>query len=411
MITSNLARKAILVFYLLIYLAIGIYTESILIERYSIPEHFLQDQRHYNRGVNAALAHKDPYAIRDETLGTGYLYPPQALLIIELFSHIEPFFLRVAIFFAVNIALLGWMVYGVARYYGYSIENVWYWFVLCLGFAPFLELLHIGQINMIPLFGIFMIFFWEATFPVLSGVGLSLGVITKVTPLLYLGYLVVNRRYKVIVAGLVAIVLLSLLSVLRYSVSPLFTYPDMFQWLLQQSQLNPNSQTLAAKLAVADYPEFQSLLANLPEFLSRPLGVVVSTLTTEYRIVQRAYTLYILLIFLASALLTWRGKQPKEPLFIITGLGMMLAPSILWYHHYVFMLLPLLVWMGWRHLDASIVVWCCIGLLIVQIDRRFPPYGLLIHLFSNISMWIVLFWQIRQFYPKKIDVELATVPE
>ena len=42
--------------------------------------------------------------------------------------------------------------------------------------------------------------------------------------------------------------------------------------------------------------------------------------------VQRTYTLYILLIIILSAFLTLRGKQPKEPLFIITGLGTMLAP-------------------------------------------------------------------------------------
>ena len=408
-IVSYRAQTAILALFLLVYLTMGIYTELKLMELFPIPEHLLQDQRYYNRALQAALEHRDPYANR--TIGTGYLYPPQALLIIELFSHIQPFFLRVALYSVVNIALLGLMVYGIARHYGYSIENVWYWFVLCFGFAPFLELVHIGQINVITMFGIFMMFYWEMTSPVLSGVGLSLAAITKATPLLFLGYLVVNKRYKAIVIALIAVAFLSLLSILRYGISPLLTYPNVFEGLLQQFLLTTNSQTLAAKLAVANYPEFQQFLARLPAVLSQPIGSAVVVLTAGYRIVQRIYTVYILLLLIASAILTWRGRQPREPLFIVTALGTMLAPNILWYHHYVFMLLPLLVWMGWSGLDASVVTWCCIGLLIVQIDRRFPPYGLVIHVFSNISMWIVLFWQIRQFYSGKTSLELAPVPE
>jgi len=384
----------------------GIYTELKLIELFPIPEHLLQDQRYYDRALHAALEHRDPYAIR--RIGTGYLYPPQALLIIELFSHIQPFFLRVALHSVVNIALLGSVVYGIARYYGYSIEKVWYWIVLCFGFAPFLELLHIGQINVITMFGIFTMFFWEVPSPVLSGVGLSLAAITKVTPLLFLGYLAVNKSYKVIGVAFAATVLLSLLSVLRYGISPLLTYPDVFRGLLRQFLLTTNSQTLAAKLAVANYPQFQQFLATLPAILSEPIGLVIATLTAQYRIVQGTYTFYILLVLIVSALLTLRGKQPNEPLFIITALGMMLAPNILWYHHYVFMLLPLLVWMGWSGLDASVVTWCCIGLLIVQIDRRFPPYGLVIHIFSDISMLTVLFWQIRQFRSRKTGGNLET---
>jgi len=408
-IESPVAPKIILTLYLLVYLTVGINTELKQIELFPIPEHLLQDQVYYNRALNAALEHRDPYANR--TIGTGYLYPPQALLIIELISHIQPFFLRVAVNTVLNIALLVFIIYGVAKTYGYSIEKVWYWFVLCLGFAPFLELLHIGQINVITLFGIFMMFFWESTSPVLSGIGLSLAVITKVSPLLFLGYLAINKRYKVMVVAIFATIVLSFLSILRYGISPLLTYPDVFQGLLRQFLLTSNSQTLAAKLAVANYPEFQRFLAKLPMFLSQPIGTLITGLTAQYRIVQRTYTLYILFVLLLSALLAWRGKQPKEPLFIITALGMMLSPNILWYHHYVFMLLPLLVWMGWKGLNASVVTWCCIVLLIVQIDRRVPPYGLAIHVFSNITTLIVLFWQIRQFFSGKIEGEQVPVAQ
>jgi hypothetical protein len=405
---SPLVRKAIIALYLIVYLTMGINTELKQVELFPIPEHLLQDQIYYNRALNAALEHRDPYANR--TVGTGFLYPPQALLIIELFSRIQPFYLRVAIFLVLNMALLGWVIHGIAGYYGYSMEQVWYWYVLCFGFAPFLELLHIGQINVITLFGIFMMFFWEATSPLLSGIGFSLAVITKVSPLLFLGYLMVNKRYKVIAIAIFTTALLSLLSVVRYGTSPLLTYPDVFRGLLGQYLLSANSQTLAAKLAVANYPEFQHFIAVLPAALSQPIGLIAGFFTSQYRIVQRTYTLYLLLILGISALLTRRSDQPREPLFTITALGMMLAPNILWYHHYVFMLLPLLIWMGSSGLDASVVIWCCIVLLIVQVDRRVPPYGLAIHIFSNVTLWIVLWRQIKQFGSTKSESELPPSP-
>jgi glycosyl transferase family 87 len=404
-IKSPLPRKAIIAFFLVFYLITGINTELRQIALFPIPEHLLQDQIYYNRALRAALEHKDPYANR--TIGTAYLYPPQALLIVELFSHIQPFFLRVAIHTVLNLVLLGMIVHGTARYYSLPLEKIWYWYVLAFGFGPFLELLHIGQINTITMFGVFMMFIWEVPSPALSGVGLGLGVISKVSPLLFVGYLVVERRYKVIAVATIAIVLFSVLSILRYGPSPLLTYPDVFKGLLQQFLLTPNSQTLAAKLAVANYPEFQQLLSRLPEVLSGPLGSAAAVLTAQYRVVQRTYVSYILLVLILSAWLTLRGRQPREPLFILTALGMMLAPNILWYHHYVFMLLPLLIWMGWRGLDPSVVAWCCLLLLIVQMDRRVPPYGLAIHFFSNVTMWIILFWQIRQLHPRKTEGELA----
>jgi hypothetical protein len=60
-----------------------------------------------------------------------------------------------------------------------------------------------------------------------------------------------------------------------------------------------------------------------------------------------------------------------------------------------------LVWMAWSRLDRRVVIWCLAGLLIVQFDRRFPPHGLLIHLFGHLSLLAVLAWQLREFYGRR----------
>jgi hypothetical protein len=78
-----------------------------------------------------------------------------------------------------------------------------------------------------------------------------------------------------------------------------------------------------------------------------PLVPVVRFFTAEYLAIHRLLTACLLLAIVASGLLTYFGKQPREPLFIVTALGMTLSPNVMWYHHYVFLLLPLFIWMGW----------------------------------------------------------------
>lgn len=210
---SSLFYQVLLCLYLFLYIMLGIYTELKLIEIKPIPDMLLEDFGYYERALHDALNGQNPYATR--SIGIGYLYPPPALLIIEIFHYIDPY-LKALLYSTVNIVLLILIVYSTARYYGYSAEKVWYWYVICLGFAPFLELIHIGQINIITLFGIFMLFFWMSTFPFLSAIRLGLAVITKVSPVLFFLYLFVHRRYSILVLATIFIVCITYLSALRY---------------------------------------------------------------------------------------------------------------------------------------------------------------------------------------------------
>jgi hypothetical protein len=323
--------------------------------------------------------------------------------VIELFSAIQPFLLKAAVYILVNLALLVALVAGVARHYSLPFSRTWYWYLLCLGFAPTLELLHIGQINLITLAGIALLFLWQDRDPprgarsIVSGLGLGLAVVTQVTPLFFLGYLVALRQFKTAAITLAVIALLFALSAYRYGATPIQAYPEALHWLLGQHPLDTNSQSLAAKLAVADLPRFQHALALLPQPLAQPIHSLATFLSVNFRAVQTALTLTILLTLAASGLFTLLGRQPKEPLFIITSLGMMLIPNVMWYHHYVFILLPLLVWMGWQRLDWRVVTWCLSGLLTIQFDRWFTTYGLLIHAFGHASLLALLAWQARDF--------------
>lgn len=380
---------------LFLYLTFGLYTELRFTQRRPIPEYLLEDFNYYQRGLTNALEGRDPYEIRD--IGPAFLYPPPALLIIETFSYISPFLLRASVYILINIVLLLIMTYGIAHHYGYSVNRVWYWFPLVLGFAPFLELLHIGQINMITQFGIFLMFLGEASLPLLSGSGLGLAIVTKLTPVVFLGYLLVRRRFKVIIVTTGIVLLLSLLALARYGPQPFLSYPGVLQRLLSEFPLGTNSQSLVAKLAIANTPEFQRFLQQLPPGWQPPLLQLALSLTASIQAIHTGLTIYLTLIVVLSGIATLFLKE-REPFFIVVALAMMLAPNILWYHHYVFILLPLLMWMAWSRLNRRVILWCLAGLFIIQVDRQYLTYGLLIHLFAHISLWLILGQQIGQLY-------------
>ena len=154
-------RLSLLCLYLALYLLNGANTELRFIRISPLPANLLADFKFYERALGTALQGGDPYALR--VIGPGYLYPPPALLVIELFSHIQPFNLKAAVYILVNAALLVGLAAGVARRYRLSLRQTWYWYPLCLGFAPTLELFHIGQINLITLSGIALLFLLDCS--------------------------------------------------------------------------------------------------------------------------------------------------------------------------------------------------------------------------------------------------------
>ncbi len=381
--------------FLCLYCLLGLYTELRLIERKPLPEMLLEDFGYYQRALSEALERGDPY--HERSIGLGFLYPPPALLVVEAFSHLPSLPLRAAMYTLVNTLLLSLMTLGVARHYGYSVQQTWHWYVLCLGFAPFLELLHIGQINVITMFGLFLLFWREERNPFVAGSGLAVAIVTKVTPLLFVGYLLVRRRFKVIAFLAIGLLALTALAAWRYGFSPLFAYPQVFQWLVRQLPLGVNSQSLVAKLAVANAPEVQAMVARLPEAMQITVTSLLRSFNQHQRLIQTSLSIYILALVSASAALTWFGRKPREPLFLALAFAMVIAPNVLWYHHYVFFLLPVFIWMGWRHLERRVVAWCYLGLLIIQFDRFFPPYGFFIHLWAHASLMTIVLGQAAAF--------------
>jgi len=352
------------------YLTAGLYTELILVQRKPLPDYLFEDYYWYREALFRTQQGQDPYAARD--IGSGYLYPPPALLIVEAYSQIPTWQLQVSVYTVANIIFMLLMIYGIAYRYGYSISEVWWWFVIGLGFTPFVAVLHLGQINMITVFAIFLMFFWESSRPVCSGLCLSAAIITKVTPIGFLGYLLVNRNLKALAGAVIGVGVFCVAAGMRYGWGHFVTYIDVFEKLMHVFSGGINSQSLVAKLA------YYHWIADVAK-------------------AQRILMCYMAVVCIVSVSLAFLLRK-REPLFIIAGLVMTLSGNIVWYHHYVFLLLGLFVWMGYRRLRPVVTIWCLLGLFIIQIDVCSLTYGLLVHIFGHLSILAILSHQLYESY-------------
>jgi hypothetical protein len=352
-----------LAIFLTVYIAGGVYTLVQQVLALPFPLSIFMDYNFYHQALARALSGGDMYSIRE--IGPGFLYPPPALLFVDVLNLIPGEIAQGALFAALDMLMAATLIYQVGKKYSLSSERLAFLLVLTLGFAPFLVTAQLGQINMLTQFGLGMLFLFALSFPWLAGLGLALAIFTKVTPVFFLAYLLATKNFKVLLWTALSLLGLGLLAGLRYGFQPFYTYVDVFHGLTGFIPIGANSQSLSVRLAI-----FGS--------------------ETNIGLIQFGATFYLLMLIMLSAWQTFRGGRP-EASFIVTALAMMLSPNILWYHHYIFFLLPLMIWMAWQRNNKLITIWCLTGMLITQFDYFLLTGGLLVHIFGHASILIVLF--------------------
>jgi alpha-1,2-mannosyltransferase len=354
--------------FLVIYLAGGFFTliRQVLALPLPFSAQVFMDLGFYENALSRTFSGGNMYAVRE--IGPAYLYPPPALLFVEVLNLIPERLFRGAIFGALDLLMVALMVYGIMNKYRLGLAQNWYWFPLAFGFTPLLITIELGQINMLTQFGLALMLMYESSAPGWAGFGLGMAIMTKVTPLFFGAYLLAVRNLKTLLWTAASLAVLAALAALRYGIQPFFTYLAVFREMTRVIPVGASGQSLATILA-------RQGVANL--------GMV-----------QFGLTLYLLMVILLVAYLTFRKGQ-REPLFIITALAMPLSPNIVWYHHYVFFLLPLLLWMAWRRDSLAVKLWCMAGMLLIQYDYYALSGGLLTHVFGHVSILAVLFNAIK----------------
>jgi hypothetical protein len=170
------------------------------------------------------------------------------------------------------------------------------------------------------------------------------------------------------------LIILVLLAGWRYGFHSYPMFTTTFGNMLENFHTSLNSQSLFSKLITNQL---------LPE--------AIATHPSSF---QKVLSAYIGLVLLGSAVLAYVNKQ-SEPLFIVLGIGSMLAPNWMWYHHYTFFIVPILTWIAWSRQNIYVRAWCLFGFLIIQIDRWYLTTGLLIHMFGHLSIIALLIGQIQ----------------
>ncbi|MBI4787146.1 MAG: DUF2029 domain-containing protein [Chloroflexi bacterium] len=324
----------------------------------------------YRQALARALQHLDPYSYTD--IWTAFLYPLPALLITGIFSLVRDDIPRAAFSIALNSSLLAVMLRGIAARYGYSLERIWWWFPLAFGFAPLLELLHVGQINLISSFGIYLMFLYASARPIVSGIGLALAAVTKLTPAAFLAYLIVLRRERALAWTIVFLALAYVVSFIVFGWQSPALYLAVVSNLSQRFESMPNAMALVSSLTLLGWIE-----------------------PGAWPAAQRVLLAWTAIVFAASGISAW-FSQEFDPLFVVMNFGIVVAANILWYHHYVFLLLPIFVWMGWSRLNRGVIAWCFLGMLAIQVDRNYWTAGLLPHVFAQLSVAAIVCWQVAR---------------
>ena len=325
----------------------------------------------YTRAFQNAITATDPYAIR--TIGPAYIYPPQALFVLAPIAALPSGVVQTILWLAFNVALLSLLLVLIMRRYGYGLPQTSWWFFLALAFGPTLETLYTGQVNLVVASASYLTFALEEAAPLAGGLALAVAISMKVSPATLGLYLLSGRRWRAIGATALGVAALAFAAGLAFGWTPLLTYAGVFRHLMAE-RLTPdgNVESLATTLV------FNGLLAP-----------------SQMGAAQAALTAYSCLVALAGVALAGRSGD-RAALFVVLSLATMSAPAVVWYHHFVFIVPALFLWMASRRLNRAVVTWCVFGMVLIECDRFALTYGLLSQLFVQASILALVAGQARQ---------------
>jgi 4-amino-4-deoxy-L-arabinose transferase-like glycosyltransferase len=342
---------------LVIYLALTLFSEYWL---GVVTEHDIGEDFHiYYKAYTKAISGENPYLPYD--IGGSFVNHPFVLSFVSLFSWHRQRFL--ATFAWVTISAMAWvfvvwLVFQLARagkaneggegpcgYLGWILA-------LFLNFAPFWETIHIGQINVFVVLSLCLMFYYsEREESILSGVFLALAIVLKTSPIVFVFYYLTLRRFRLLVSSAFALLLFSLIPALQFSPRVLTDF-----W------------AIIPKLGAEIHPTvYNQSILSLSFRVLTDLGLenVETALIAGHRIVM----VCVFGTILAPNLLKRRAEASN--LWGFSGLlvAMTVFSPLVWYHHLLFLILPLAILLLRSNRGYTIVG--IILILVIQLERVF----------------------------------------
>lgn len=308
----------------------------------------------YWSGGKSVLQHTPLYTDTSSTPVTGenlgFTYPPIAALFFTIFAWLP---VKVSIFIWVVLTMLTlwgtiyWLLKNMFQVTTSLMPLTQLFFLLSMGIGPVRETFNFGQINILLMLLICLDYLVVP--PQYKGILLGLTIALKLTPAALLLFIILAKKYRILVNTLATVMGVSLLSFL-------FLWEDSKKFWSQVF-----STTRIGKL---DNPSNQSING----FLAR-----ISSGEPDKKIWLLLCLVVIILAALIMKSLIRRG-QPQAA-FIVNTLLMLLISPISWTHHWVWCV-PALLYLFFQWGKAGVVswlsnLWLVLGLLTFYLTPQF----------------------------------------
>jgi alpha-1,2-mannosyltransferase len=306
----------------------------------------------------------------------GFTYPPFAALVMLPMAWVEwPTAIRISVVLTVLVSavLVWWMVKPIARSKGWSS-----WFVFAIAacmvaaFEPMRETVNFGQVNMLLLFMVAAdVLFLLARRSPWAGVGIGLATAIKLTPGVFIIYLLVTKRWRAAITSMVTAAVVTL-------IAGLIT-PDATREFWTSALFDTDRVGL---LGFISNQSIQGVVARVARADMKPVWAVLVVVT---------------LVFWG-----WRSRKAanagdeRAGLALTAVVGCLISP-VTWVHHLVWLLPALFLVAGagfretgrrkWVLLTAAFVSWAILCSRLVWL-WRWDNTGWLAFLFGSSYVWI-----------------------
>lgn len=356
-------------------------------------EYWLGVLTHHDIGVDfhiyydaylKALSGDNPYL--PYYIGSSFVNHPFVLSFLSLFSwHQEKW---LATFLWVATSALTWVI--VVRLVYYLVRTATAkreipddhrhlgWILAAfLGFAPFWETVHVGQINVFAILALCLVLYYsERNKPVLAGIALGFAIVLKTSPIIFVLYYLVLRKFGLLISCAVTLALLSAVPLFQFSPSALTDFMAILPELGKEIQTSPYNQSiLSLSVRLCDALGFENM---------------DPVLTIGHKIAL----IGVLGLILLPALARPSTKLSRLWEFSLLTVTMTLFSPLVWYHHSIFLILPLTLLLLHSNRRYALLG---IGLLfVIQFERLFEykianfavPIALVEFVLLGFGLWI-----------------------
>ena len=323
-----------------------------------------QDFNSYYNNYIFPFSNSNPYKFSDSVI-----YPPFFFLFFYPFKII-PLIYSQFIWLTISVASLIFSIFIIFKAYGKSLNSALGYLVLGLSFNyfPVKFTLGMGQVNLIILLFLSLFFYFlkkEET--VLSSLFLGLSLNIKVFPILMFFFLILKKRMKMLVYVLLISAALTILGFLFYEKQALYYF------------LNFGGSNLTSwKL----------------DYYNQSLSGVIGRSFSDPKL--REYLRLIISLFLVALTLTASiVKRPKRNDLLI---GILITVNLLlnsfsWQHHFVWLILPLIITLFYLLKKPKLMVILIISFLLTGINLKQPllfPIPMQSHVFFGALLLLFL---------------------